>query len=295
MSYVVTGATGQVGSTVVDYLLKQSVPVHVVIRSAAKAESFRSRNIQVTIADLTDVEGLTKAFEGAKAVFAMNPPAYEKLDMQAVATSVSNALASAIKAAKVERVVVLSSIGSERSSKTGSIYTTHILEEALKESASQVVMIRAGSFTENWLSAVSAVKDGHSPVLGSVFQKLDQKISHVATNDIGRVASEYMLKTKGDINGLVIVELEGPELYSPNDIAKVVSDGLGKSILASAMSEEMMRELFNKFQWPKKNADDFIEMVQGFDDGTICWTTNEKVIRVKGKVTAADVLKKVLN
>ncbi|CAF4021699.1 unnamed protein product, partial [Adineta steineri] len=33
MSYVVTGATGQVGSTVVDYLLKQSVPVHVVIRS----------------------------------------------------------------------------------------------------------------------------------------------------------------------------------------------------------------------------------------------------------------------
>ncbi|CAF3688051.1 unnamed protein product, partial [Adineta steineri] len=109
------------------------------------------------------------------------------------------------------------------------------------------------------------------------------------------VASEYMLKSKSDINGLVIVELEGPELYSPNDIAKVVSDGLGKSISAAPMSEEMMRELFDKFQWPKKNADDFIEMVQGFDDGTICWTTDEKVIRVKGTVTAADVLKKVLN
>src|SRR4051812_26272394 len=108
MSYVVTGATGQVGSAVVDYLLSQSVPVRVVIRSENKAQSFRSRHVDVSIADLTDVDALTKAFQGAKAVFAMNPPAYNDLDLQVTAVNVSQALASAIKAAKVERVVVLS-------------------------------------------------------------------------------------------------------------------------------------------------------------------------------------------
>jgi len=295
MSYVVTGATGKVGSAVVDSLIAQSVPVHVVIRSENKAESFRSRNIQVTIADLTDVDGLTKAFQGAKAVFAMNPPAYENPDMQALAANISHALASAIKAAKVERVVVLSSVGAERSSKTGSILTTHTLEAALKESAPQVVIVRCAWFTENWLTAISAVKSGHSPVLGSMLQKLDRKIPHVATNDIGRVIGEYMIKPKAEVDKLVIIELEGPEPYSPNDVAKVVSEVLAQPVSAAAMTEEMIRGIFDKIGWPKSTADDWIEMVKGFDDDTIRWTTDEKVIRIKGKVTLADVLNKVSN
>jgi uncharacterized protein YbjT (DUF2867 family) len=294
MTYVVTGATGQVGSAVVDYLLAQLVSVRVVIRSENKAESFRSRNVEVTIADLTDVEALTKAFQGAKAVFAMNPPAYNEPDMKAVATNVGHTLASAIKAAKVERVVVLSSVGAERSSKTGCILTTHILEKILKDSAPQVVMVRCAWFTENWLGAITAVKSGHAPAIGSMLQKLDQKIPHIATNDIGRVVAEYMTKPKNELDKLVIIELEGPEPYSSNDVAKVTSEALKKPISAVVMTEEKMRELFDKFGWPKTTGDDWIEMVKGFDDDTIRWTTGENVVRVKGTLTLIDVFNKVL-
>jgi uncharacterized protein YbjT (DUF2867 family) len=292
MSYVVTGATGNVGSAVVDYLLKQSVPVRVVIRSENKAESFRSRHVDVAIADLTDADALTKAFQGAKAVFAMNPPAVNDPDLQVAAVNVSRALASAIKAAKVERVVVLSSIGAERSSKTGNILTAHTLEEALKTSAPQVVMVRPGSFMENWISAISAVKSGHSPVLGSTFKKLDQKIPNIAANDIGRVVAEYLTKPNDQVDKLVIIELEGPEDYSPNDVAKVTSDVLGKTVSAAAMTEEMIRNLCNQFGWPKKTADNWIEMFEGFDDKTVRWTTGENVVRIKGKITLAEFLSK---
>ncbi|CAF1079685.1 unnamed protein product [Didymodactylos carnosus] len=292
MSYVVTGATGQVGSAVVDYLLAQSLPIRVVIRSENKAESFRSRHVEIAIAELTDVEALTKAFQGAKAVFAMNPTALTDPDLQAAAAKVSHALASAIKAAKVERVVVLSSVGAERSSKTGNILTAHTLEKALKETAPQVVMVRCASFIENWNNAISAVKSGQSPVLGSTLQKLDRKIPQVATNDIGRVVAEYMTKPNSEVDKLVIIELEGPEDYSPNDVAKVVSVGLGKTVPAAAMTEEMMHGLGNKLGWPKTTVDNFIEMTQGFDDNTIRWTTGENVIRIKGKLTLADVLNK---
>jgi len=295
MSYVVTGATGQVGSAVVNYLLSQSVPVRVVIRSENKAQSFRSRHVDVVIADLTDADALTKAFQGAKAVFAMNPPAFNDPDLQVAAANVSHALASAIKAAKVERVVVLSSIGSERSSKTGNILTAHTMEEILKTSAPQVVMVRPTAFMENWLHGASAVKSGQSPVIGSMFKKLDRKIPHIATDDIGRVSAEYMTKPKNEVDNLVIIELEGPEPYSPNDVAKVTSEALGKPVSAVAMSEEMMRGLFENFGWPKTTGDNWIEMFQGFDDGTICWTNDEKVIRIKGKLTLADVLNKVLH
>ncbi|CAF1306553.1 unnamed protein product [Rotaria sordida] len=292
MSYVVTGASGQVGSAVVDYLLAQSLPVRAVIRSENKAESFRSRHVEVAIADLTDGEALTKSFQGAKVVFAMNSTALTSPDLQAAAVKVSHALASAIKAAKVERVVVLSSVGAERSSKTGNILTTHTLEEALKGTAPQVVMVRAASFMENWNSAVSAVKSGQSSVLGSAFQKLDRKFPHVATNDIGRVVAEYMTKPSSEVDKLVIIELEGPQDYSPNDVAKVVSDALGKTVPAAAMTEEMMCDLFNKLGFPKTTIDNYIEMVRGFDDNTIRWTTDENVIRIKGKLTLADVLNK---
>ena len=294
MSYVVTGATGQVGSAVVDYLISQSVPVRVVIRSENKAESFRLRNIDVAIADLSDAKALTKAFQGAKAVFAMNPPAYDTSDMHAVAATVGQALASAIKAAKVERVVVLSSVGSERDSKTGNILTTYILENTLRESAPQVVMVRAASFTDNWLSAVSAFKHGHSPVIGSPFQKLDRKIPHVATNDIGRVSAEYMIKPADEVDKLTIIELEGPEPYSPNDVAKVTGEILGKSVSASTMSEDMIRQLFGRLGWSKKTVDQYIEMIQGFDDNTIRWTTDENVSRIKGTTTLSEVLAKTL-
>ncbi|CAF3036584.1 unnamed protein product [Rotaria sp. Silwood2] len=292
MSYVVTGSTGQVGSAVVDYLLAQSLPVRAVIRCENKAESFRSRHVEVAIADLIDGEALTKAFQGAKAVFAMNPPAYTDPDLQAAAVKVSQALALAIKAAKVERIVVLSSVGAERSSKTGNILTAHTLEEALKGTAPQVVMVRAASFMENWNNVISAVKSGQSPVLGSMLQKLDRKIPHVATNDIGRVVAEYMTKPSSEVDKLVIIELEGPEDYSPNDVAKVVSDALGKTVPAAVMTEEMIRDLFNKLGFSKTMVDNYIEMSRGFDDNTIRWTTGENVIRIKGKLTSADVLNK---
>ena len=295
MPYVVTGATGQVGSAVVDYLLSQSLPIRAVLRSANKSSSFSSRHVDVAIADLTDVNALTAAFQGAKAVFAMSPPTYENPDLLGAATNVSRALAEAIKTAQVPRVVVLSSVGAERSSGTGNIVTTHVLEETLKDTAPQVVIVRCAWFMENWFSSVSAVKSGQSPVLGSMLQKLERKIPQIATDDIGRVVAKYLTLPAKEVPRHLIVELEGPEPYSPNDVAQIVSQKLGTNVPAVAMTEEMIRGIFSKFGWPKTTIDNWLEMVRGFDNNTICWTTNGHVIREKGKHALSEALNKVLN
>ena len=293
MSYVVTGATGQVGSAVVNYLLAQSLPVRVVIRSEEKAQSFRSRHVEVILSDLSDASKLSKAFEGARAVFAMNPPAYSSPDLHQTAAEVSKALATAIQSARVPRLVVLSSIGAERTSGTGNIFTGHILEEALKGVAPRVVMLRAASFTENWIGPIEAVKNGHSPVIGSFLQQLGRALPHVATDDIGRVAAEFMIKPDEQLKALTIVELEGPEDLSPNDVAKLTSEGLGKKVQAVALTEDMMRDLFSKFRCSKTTIDNWIEMGKGFDDGTIAWINDPDVIRVKGNLRPKDALQKL--
>ena len=68
-----------------------------------------------------------------------------------------------------------------------------------------------------------------------MLQKLDRKIPHIATDDIGRVSAEYMVKPKNEVDSLVIIELEGPELYSPNDVVKVTGEALEKSVLTVAV------------------------------------------------------------
>ena len=293
MAYVVTGATGQVGSAVVNYLLQHSLPVRVVIRSEEKAASFRSRHVEVVLSDLTDASKLSKAFEGARAVFAMNPPAYASPDLHQTAAEISKALATAIQSARVPRVVVLSSIGAERTSGTGNILTAHIMEEALKGVAHQVVMIRAASFTENWKGSIEAVRNGHSPVIGSFLQRLDRRIAHIATDDIGRVSAEFMIKPDEQLKPLTIVELEGPEDLSPNDAAALASERLGKQVVAVAMDEQMMRDLLTRFGCSNTTADNWIEMGKGFDDGTISWINEPDVIRVKGNLRPKDVLEKL--
>lgn len=295
MSYVVTGATGQVGSAVVNHLLSQSLPIRAVIRSASKSNSFTSRHVDVAIADMNDVNALTKAFQGAKAVFALSPPTYESPDLFDAAAKVSKALAEAIKSAQVPRVVVLSSVGAEKSSGTGNILTTHILEETLKDTASQVVMVRCAWFMENWFSSVSAVKSGQSPVLGSMLQKLDRKIPQIATNDIGRVVVKYLTLPPAKVPRHLIVELEGPEPYSPNDVAQIIGQKMGTTVPAVALTDDTIRGIFAKFGWPKATIDNWLEMVQGFDNNTICWTTSSDVIREKGTQTLSEALQKVSN
>ena len=295
MAFVVTGATGQVGSAVIDHLLSQSVPVRAVIRSANKASGFTSRHVDVAIADLTDANALTKAFQGAKGVFAMSPPTYDQPDMHEAAAKVAQALATAITAARVPRVVVLSSVGAERSSGTGNIRTTYVLEEVLKGLAPQVVMVRCAWFMENWFSSVAAVKSGQSPVLGSMLQKLDRSIPQIATDDIGRIVAKYLTLPSDQVAAHHVVELEGPEPYSPNDVAKIVSQALGKEVPAAAMSEEMIRGLFGQFGWSKATINNWLEMVRGFDDGTIRWVEDGGATREKGKQTLANVLQKALN
>ena len=83
-------------------------------------------------------------------------------------------------------------------------------------------MVRAASFIENWLHPVSAVKSGQSSVVGSSYQKLDRKIPHVS--------AEYMIKSKNELDSVVIIELDGPEPYSPNDVAQVTSEASGKPV-----------------------------------------------------------------
>ena len=127
----ITGATGNTGGVVAEKLLAQGAKVRVIGRDRNRLERFIKKGAEAAVADITDASGLTRAFQGADAVYALVPPNITASDVRGYQEAVNDALASAIDKASVSHAVVLSSIGADKPSGTGPIVGLRNLEAKL--------------------------------------------------------------------------------------------------------------------------------------------------------------------
>lgn len=79
--YVICGSTGNVGSKLVRTLLADGKLVRAIGRERTRLGPFAATGAEAWPGDLGDEEFLSRAFSGAKAVFAMIPPKYDAPDM----------------------------------------------------------------------------------------------------------------------------------------------------------------------------------------------------------------------
>jgi uncharacterized protein YbjT (DUF2867 family) len=68
MAYLITGATGNVGSLVVDRLIDRAERPRVFVRDSQKAVTRYQDQIEIFVGDLENPETLKPALEGAKAL-----------------------------------------------------------------------------------------------------------------------------------------------------------------------------------------------------------------------------------
>jgi NAD(P)H dehydrogenase (quinone) len=74
-----------------------------------------------------------------------------------------------------------------------------------------------------------------------LLQPLDKRVPIAATADIGRVAAELIQETWQRHR---IVELEGPQRVTPNEIADTFADWLGSPVRMEAVVRETWEALF---------------------------------------------------
>ena len=159
--YVVVGASGNTGSAVAEALLAAGEKVRVVGRTPGHLEQFTKRGAEAAIDDVADpdTQDLTKAFSGAKAVYAMIPPDLSSSDGLAYSGVVTKVIATALQVSAVSHAVILSSIGADKSSKTGPVVGLHRLEEMTSPIGGlNALYIRAGYFMENLLAQIGVIK-----------------------------------------------------------------------------------------------------------------------------------------
>jgi uncharacterized protein YbjT (DUF2867 family) len=283
--YVITGATGNTGKIVAQQLLAAGKPVRVIVRDAAKASALAKQGAEVVVAELKDQQALEQAFRGAKGVYLVSPPDLRAQSFIAERKQLTQQIVDTLVRAKVEHVVFLSSIGSEQTSGTGPIVTTHNAEKQLRASGLNATFVRAAYFVENWASVLPVAKqDGVLPV----FFPVDTKIAMVSTQDIGDTAARALLDGP---RGTRIIELAGPKELSATDVAASVSELLGREVKPIQAPIEGVVPTFTGFGMSEDIARLFQELYSCITANRFRWEGHELV---RGQTPITNTLRALL-
>jgi nucleoside-diphosphate-sugar epimerase len=204
---VITGGTGFVGSHLADFLLKQGWRVICLIRSSSDTKWLRGLNIELITVELTDIQGLQKAFHDADYIFhlagivkARNYAGYHHGNVKLTECILTAALA----APRLKRLLITSSLAAVGATTQGYPHTEETTvppfsdygksKQAQEQAAHlyydrlPITIIRPpvvyGTCDTELLQLFKTMKRGILPIVGS--RRNPQTISVVYVQDLAR-------------------------------------------------------------------------------------------------------------
>jgi len=283
MVFAIVGISGNVGGSTAEFLLQHGAKIRAIVRSEAKGESWKAKGAEIAVADFEDTAALEKAFTGVEGVFLLIPPEFQSQDGYALNFKVVNAFVHAIQAAKVPKVVYLSSFGAHLSSGTGVIRKVYDLEQALFKLHIPTASLRAALFFENSFIMLPLAQQR-----GEILAFYDPAYSFpmVATADIGRAAAETLLQSWV---GHRIIAVVGPRDYSTNDIAAILSTVLEKEVKSSLVPSEKVLDFYKSHGFSENGATLMSETYTALRNKYIRYDDEKETFR--GTTTAEDFYK----
>jgi len=262
--FVVTGASGNTGSVVADQLLASGQKVRVVSRDPKHLAPLVQRGAEPFAADLADTAALARAFEGARGVYVLIPPRIDSPDVRGYQEKISDSIAAALEAAKVSYAVALSSIGADKPEKTGPVIGLHSFEEKLKRnSALNILFIRAGYFMENLLAQVGVIQNFGmmaGPVRG------DLRLPLIATRDIGAYAADALGKL--NFTGHQTLEILGQRDVTYDEVAGIIGNAIGQPGLRyQQLPAAQLKPALTQMGMSPNMADLLLEMAGSLNSG----------------------------
>jgi uncharacterized protein YbjT (DUF2867 family) len=278
--FLITGITGHVGAAAAQNLLDNGKKVRALVRDQAKAAPWAAKGVELLTGNWEDPDTLARALNGVEGAYLMMPPSQtpsrDFREAKAVIASYKQALAKSAP----PRLVVLSSMGSEKPSGLGLITATHLLEQALSDLPFPVAIVRAGGFYENYLFGLQAAQGGTFPIF---YAPTSRKLPMIATKDIGAEVAK-LLTTQW--KGKRIIELGS--MVSSDELASQLGEVLGRDIKAQAVPREAWSPALQHMGIPADKTWAYEEMIEGINSGWINFGV-ENTERVEGTTSAKEV------
>ncbi|MES4905661.1 MULTISPECIES: NAD(P)H-binding protein [unclassified Streptomyces] len=223
---VITTPTGQIGSQVLENLFDSDKPIRVIARDPSRLSPRVRERVEVIAGSHGDHDVIDKACAGADAVFWLAPPDFSCKSLDAVYLDFTRPACDAFKSQGVKRVVGVSALGRGVVKNAGLVSASLAMDDLIATTGVNYRALTAPSFMDNMLREVDSIKNQgvfFSPLSG------DRKFPTCATRDIAAVAAELLLDDSwSGRHGEV--PILGPEDLSNEDMARIMSEVLGKTV-----------------------------------------------------------------
>jgi NAD(P)H dehydrogenase (quinone) len=232
---LVTGASGQLGTGVIEHLLSSfDMPASALVagsRDPGKLTGIEARGVETRKVDFDDETSLEAAFKGIDRLLIISTDA---LDGAGTRLRQHKAAVSAAKAAGVTRLFYTSMPNPQDSLIT--FAPDHLgTEEAIKASGLDHTIFRNGWYMENlFMSLPQALASGQWYSSAG-----NGKIAHIARDDIARAIAGGLA---APASGSVTYTLTGPAAYTTDEIAAMASKAIGKPLSVVHLSDEQLAE-----------------------------------------------------
>ncbi|KAJ1557101.1 hypothetical protein HK096_009104 [Nowakowskiella sp. JEL0078] len=257
---LVIGASGKVGSYVLEYLSALNLPVRAGSRDPVKsAEKSKIQDVEWVRFDFQDTSTFAPALESVDQVFLY-------LGHANFAEFVDTA-----KKAGVQKIVFLSSLWAslpKDPSKANFFGTLHEAgENLIMKSGIPYVFLRGGEFCRNEVRIAGMVKNG-----AVVSHYISAKGYHINERDIAEVAVAAF--TRPELSGITPA-LIGDELLSTEDIVLMIAKKLGKEIKVTQISEEVATENMVKMGFPAPAVKTIMNYKSDLQEGYVFKKSND--------------------
>jgi uncharacterized protein YbjT (DUF2867 family) len=219
MSILVTGATGAIGSLIVQRLADAGADVKALVRKPGKL-SFPAGVTEV-VGDQTDVPSMRAALSSVRTLFLLNAVTPDEVTQALITLNLA-------REAGVERIVYLSVIHADKYTNVPHFTGKHTVERMIESLDLPATILRPAYFMQNERMVQQVIQGyGVYPMpIGSA------GVSMVDTRDIADIAVAELLRRDRAPAALprLTLDVVGPDVLTGASAAKIWSSALGREV-----------------------------------------------------------------
>jgi uncharacterized protein YbjT (DUF2867 family) len=257
MTYLITGATGDVGARVVQRLIQQGIRPRILVRSAAKAQALFGQAAEIAEGDLTTPATIQSAMKDVHTLFLVNVgPEIPQRD-EAVATIASEK--------GVGRIVKLSSLDVEHGLAIGAWHEKG--EAAIRACGIACTFVRPTGFMTNLLAWAHSIKT--EGIVRSSTGGGARPFIH--SEDIAGVSVAALL----DENYAgQILSITGPRSLTFRDATQIIGRAIGKTLAYQTISDDEAGQRYSTVSGSPEETAAHVALWRAIREGRLAATTD---------------------
>lgn len=243
--FLVTGATGFVGSSLLPRLEASGTSVRILLRPKASSPALpRGSSFEVALASMSDPRGLRAAMVGVDTVVHLASAESEggQGDLDAVDVRGTEYVAEAARDAKVNRIVFLSHLGASPSSAFPLLRAKALAEEHIRRSGVRYTILRSGLLYgqgDRFLTPLAMLLAA-APFVFPIPGDGDVLLHPLWIGDL-LTGLEWLLADPGFKGGTF--EIGGPEHFRLREVVEAVMQASGSKRILSPMRPPYLRSM----------------------------------------------------